>query len=98
MIPVVLYLLMLGYSLLVVGVIFEKNIIEKLASFLLLVLFVEIIVNGIGTLNNTLTFGTAVITFGFAAYHLVRDFTVLNLDKKKDEDDDEEDYEEEDYE
>ena len=97
MIPVVLYLLILGYSLLAIGVIFEKNIIEKMASFLLLVLFVDIIINGIGDVSNTLTFGTAVVTFGFAAFHLVRDFTVLNFDKKKDEDD-EEDYEEEDYE
>jgi len=79
MIPVILYLLILGYSLLAIGVIYEKNIIEKLASFLLLLLFVEIIINGIGDLNNTLTFGTAVITFGFAAYHLVRDFTVINF-------------------
>jgi len=75
MIPVVLYLLIIAYALLVVGVIYEKNIIEKLASFLLLLLFVEIVINGIGDLNNTLTFGTAVITFGFAAFHLVRDFT-----------------------
>jgi len=96
MIPVVLYLLILGYALLVIGVIYEKNIIEKMASFLLLLLFVEIVWHGIATVNNTLTFGTAVITFGFAAYHLVRDFTVLNFDKKKE--DDEEDYEEEEYE
>ena len=87
MIPVVLYLLILAYSLLVIGIIFEKNIIEKMASFMLLLLFVEIIWNGIGDLNNTLTFGTAVITFGLAAYHLVRDFTILDFKKEKEEDD-----------
>ncbi len=88
MIPVILYLLILAYALLVVGIIWKVKIMEILASFFLLILAVEIITNGIGTIENVMTSGIGIINIGIGGFHLVKDLTNIDFSNKLEEEED----------
>jgi len=82
MIPVVLWLLIVAYGILIVGVITEKNIFQVFGGFLLMILAIEIIINGIGPLNNLLTLGIGYISIGFGAFHAIKIITEIDFSNK----------------
>ena len=88
MIPVVLFILILTYALLIVGIIFKIKVMEILSSFLLLILAVEIITNGIGTIENIMTSGVGIISIGIGAFHLIKDLANIDLTIKSKEEED----------
>ena len=91
MIPVILYLLTLAYGLLIVSIIFEEKlqIIQILSSFMMIILSVHILINGIGNINQLelISQGTGIITIGIATYHLIKPITEIDFSNKLEEDD-----------
>lgn len=89
MIPVILYLLIIGYALLIFSFIFEEKlqIIRVLSSFFLIVLSVSILTDGIGDLANTslVIVSTGVITISLCSYCLIKDLFELDFSIKEEE-------------
>jgi len=88
MIPVILYILIGTYGILVVGIIFKIKIMEILAGFMLLLSGVYIIPNGIGEVGNVMTLGIGAISIGIGAFHVIKDISHVDLSVKQEEEED----------
>jgi len=88
MIPVILYILIGTYGILVVGIIFKIKIMEILAGFMLLLSGVYIIPNGIGEVGNVMTLGIGAISIGIGAFHVIKDISNVDLSVKQEEEED----------
>ena len=88
MIPVILYILIGTYGILIVGIIFNIKIMEILAGFMLLLSGVYIIPNGIGEVGNVMTLGIGAISIGIGAFHVIKDISNVDLSVKQEEEED----------
>jgi hypothetical protein len=71
-IPTIYVLIIIGWSVLLIGFIFKEYAIAAIASFLLMILGVYSMVNGLNGTNDWLTQGFSMIMIGVGAYVVIR--------------------------